>query len=155
MKTWIKRSLFGLAGASIVLGGLAACGHRAHQGWGANATPERAAEWRGKMVDRVASKLDLNADQKVRLTKLGDVLHTQRIAVRGQTNPKADFQSLVSGAQFDRTKAQTLVQQKTDALREGSPQVIAAMADFYDSLNPAQQQKVRDFMERRRGWGRG
>jgi len=26
--------------------------------------------------------------------------------------------------------------------------VIAAAADFFDSLNPAQQQKVRDFMER-------
>ena len=27
------------------------------------------------------------------------------------------------------------------------------MGDFYDSLNPDQQQKVRDFMQRRRaGW---
>ena len=31
--------------------------------------------------------------------------------------------------------------------------VIAAAADFYDSLNPAQQQQVRDLMQRRRGWG--
>ena len=26
------------------------------------------------------------------------------------------------------------------------------MADFYDSLNPEQQQKVRELMQRRRGW---
>ena len=41
-------------------------------------------------------------------------------------------------------------------VRRPGPEVLAAMADFYDSLNPEQQQKVRDFMERRRhGWGRG
>ena len=34
-----------------------------------------------------------------------------------------------------------------------SPQVIAAAADFYDSLDATQQQKVRDFMAR--GPGRG
>ena len=47
------------------------------------------------------------------------------------------------------------LQQKTDAVRTGSPEVIAAMGDFYDSLNPAQQQQVRDFMQKRRGWRRG
>ena len=29
---------------------------------------------------------------------------------------------------------------------------VAAMADFYDSLNPEQQQKVRELMQRRKGW---
>jgi len=33
-------------------------------------------------------------------------------------------------------------------VRNGSPEIIAAAADFYDNLNAAQQQKVRDFMER-------
>jgi periplasmic protein CpxP/Spy len=34
--------------------------------------------------------------------------------------------------------------------------MIAAMADFYDSLNPAQQKQVRERMEHRGGWwGRG
>ena len=33
--------------------------------------------------------------------------------------------------------------------------VVAALGDFYDSLNPAQQQKVREFLQKRRGWHRG
>ena len=41
---------------------------------------------------------------------------------------------------------------KTAAVQAGSPEVIAAAADFFDNLNPAQQQKVRDFMERGRRW---
>ncbi|MFT3779672.1 MAG: Spy/CpxP family protein refolding chaperone [Ottowia sp.] len=156
MKPWIKRSLLGLAGATLVLGSLTACGHRMHHGgWGADATPEQAAQWRGKMVDRIAGKLDLNAEQKAKLTVLGDKLHAQRLAVRGGADPHAEVQSLIAGRQFDRAKAQALAQQKTDALRSGSPEVIAALADFYDSLDAAQQQKVRGFIERRRGWGRG
>ena len=156
MKTWIKRSLIALAGAGIVLGSLTACGHRMHHGgWRADATPEQAAEWRGKMVDRVASKLDLNAEQKAKLTVLAEKMQAQRQALRGGTDPRADVQSLVAGASFDRARAQALVQQKTDAVRAGSPEVIGALGDFYDSLNPAQQQQVRDFMQKRRGWRRG
>jgi len=154
MKNWIKRSLFGLAGASIVLGGLTACGGHHKHAWGSEATPEQAAEWRGKMVERVAGKLELNAEQKGKLGALADTLRAQRLAVRGNTDPRAEVKSLVAGATFDRAKAQALVQQKTAAVQGASPQVIAALGDFYDSLNPEQQRKVRDFMERRRGWGR-
>ena len=40
----------------------------------------------------------------------------------------------------------------TTAINGKSPEVIAALADFYDSLNPAQQQKVREFMDKRGRW---
>jgi len=63
---------------------------------------------------------------------------------------KAD--ALVAGDKFDKTRAQALVTEKTAAITGKSPEVIAAMADFYDSLNPAQQQKVREFMDKRGRW---
>jgi protein CpxP len=152
MKPWIKRTLIGLFGASILVGGLTACGHRPH-GFGANMNAEETAQYRVKMIDRVSSKLDLNADQKQRLTVLADKLHEQRSALMGQTkDPRAEVKALVAGDKFDRTRAQALVTEKTTALQSRSPVVIAALADFYDSLNPAQQQKVRDFMEHRGGW---
>ncbi len=155
MKTWIKRSLIALAGAGIVLGSLAACGHRMqHGGWRADATPKQSAEWRGRMVERVAGKLELNAEQKTRLRALADTMHAQRQAVRGSTDPRTELQSLVAGEKFDRTKAQALVQQKTEAVRAGSPELITALGDFYDSLSLAQQQQVREFMRKRGGWRR-
>jgi periplasmic protein CpxP/Spy len=42
-------------------------------------------------------------------------------------------------------------------VRGKSPELIAAAGEFYDSLKPEQQQKVRDFMAKRGfGWrGRG
>ena len=151
MKPWIKRTLFGLFGVSLLVGGLTACGHR--HGYGGNATPEQAAEFRGKMVERVSSKLDLDAAQKQKLTVLGDKLHEQRLAMMGASkDPRADIKALVAGATFDKTRAQALVTEKTAAVTGKSPEVIAALADFYDSLNPAQQQKVREFMDKRGRW---
>ena len=151
MKPWIKRTLFGLFGVSLLVGGLTACGHR--HGYGANATPEQAAEFRGKMVERVSSKLDLDAAQKQKLTVLGDKLHEQRLAMMGASkDPRADIKALVAGDKIDKTRAQALVTEKTAAVTGKSPEVIAAMADFYDSLNPAQQQKVREFMDKRGRW---
>lgn len=67
------------------------------------------------------------------------------------TDARSDIQALVAGTQFDRTKAQALVEEKTTALRSPSPQVITAATNFFDALNPAQQQ-VRDFMQHRGGW---
>ncbi|CAM3295361.1 Spy/CpxP family protein refolding chaperone [Polaromonas hydrogenivorans] len=152
MKPWIKRTLFGLFGASLVIGGLTACASR-HHGYDAGMSAEQSAQMREKMIDRMAGKLDLNADQKKRLSTLGDKLHAQRLALMGQGNdPRAEIKALVAGDKFDAERAQALVNQKTAALQAGSPEVIAALADFYNSLNPAQQQKVRDFMERRGRW---
>ena len=68
------------------------------------------------------------------------------------TDPRADVQALVAGAQFDKARALAIVEEKTAALQSKSPEVIGAAADFYDSLTAAQQQKVRDFMQKRHGW---
>jgi Spy/CpxP family protein refolding chaperone len=148
-----RRALFGIFGATLVMGSLSACGHRGDHGWGANATPEQFAEKRDKMVERAASKLDLNAEQKKLLATVGDKLFEQRKALMGQTtDPRAEVKSLVAGAKFDTAKAQALVNDKTGAIQSKSPEVIAALAAFYDSLNPTQQQKVRVLMEGRHGW---
>lgn len=154
MKPWIKRTLYGLFGATILVGGLSACGHHRHD-YGMGMSESERAEFRGKMVDRVAGKLDLNVEQKQRLGVLADKLQEQRSALVGKSaDPRAEIQALVAGDKFDRTRAQTLVTEKTAALNSKSPEVIAAMADFYDSLTPAQQTKVREAMQGRHGWWR-
>jgi Spy/CpxP family protein refolding chaperone len=108
------------------------------------------------MIDRVSRELTLDDAQKQRLGVLADKLREQRLALVGSTtDPRAEFQALVTGTTFDRARAQALVESKTNAVRTKSPEVIAAMADFYDSLRPEQQQKVREFMAKRRNSWRG
>lgn len=148
MKPWFKRSLFGLAGAALVAGSLTGCAGHRH---GSGGDP---GEFRARMVERVGSKLDLDASQKQKLTVLTEKLQAQRAALRGGGDPRAEFRSLFAGAKLDQVRAKKLVDDKTAAVLAGSPEVIAAAADFFDNLNPTQQQKVREFMERGRRWGR-
>ncbi|HYF42666.1 MAG TPA: Spy/CpxP family protein refolding chaperone [Ramlibacter sp.] len=152
MKSWTQRTLLGLFGASLAMGALTACGHRyEHHAW--NATPEERARHRDRMVDRVASKLELDAQQKAKLAVLADKLQEQRTALVGATpDPRTQLRSLVAAEKFDRARAQALVTEKTAAVTARSPELIAALGDFYDSLNPTQQARVREYMERRRGW---
>lgn len=155
MKTWLKRTLYGVFGASLLAGGLAACGHRMDGHHGKHMDAQQSEQWRGKMIERVTSRLELNADQKQRLTVLASKLQEQRVALVGKTSdPRAEFQALVAGDKFDKAKAQAFITEKTAALNGKSPEVLAAAADFYDNLNPAQQQKVREFMQGGRGWRR-
>lgn len=150
MKRWIKRSLFGFAGAALLAGSLGSCAWHRHHGWGAG-TEQEQAEFRAKMIERVSSKLDLDAAQKQKLTVLADKLQAQRAALRGGGDPRSEFRALFAGAKLDQERARKLVEDKTAAVQAGSPDVIAAAADFFDNLNPAQQQKVREFMQRRHG----
>jgi protein CpxP len=146
MKHWIKRTLFGFAGAAMVAGSIAGCAGQRH-GWGGG----NSAEFRAKMVERVGSKLELDANQKQKLTVLAEKLQAQREAMRGaggSGDPRSQFKALFAGAKLDQAGASRLIEEKTAAVRSGSPEIIAAAADFYDNLNAAQQQKVRDFMER-------
>ncbi len=150
MKPWIKRSLIGVFGAGIALGGLSACGdrHERHRMGG-----EYESKFAQKMVDRVSSELELSDVQRQQLVVLSDRVRDQRKALVGSTSdPRAELQSLVSGAQFDRARALTIVEEKTNAIRGKSPEVIAAIADFFDSLNPTQQQKLRDHLQKRNRW---
>jgi len=153
----LRRTLFGIFGATLVIGSLSACGYHGDHQWGSNMTPEQYALKRDRMVDRAAGKLDLNAEQKQLLANVGDKVFEQRKALIGRTiDPRTEVKSLIAGPKFDAAKAQALINDKAGALQTKSPEVVAALAAFYDSLNATQQQKVRDFMEGRHGWfGRG
>ncbi|VTU17352.1 Spy/CpxP family protein refolding chaperone [Variovorax sp. PBL-E5] len=146
MKHWFKRSLFGIAGAALLAGSLAGCAGSRH-GWSGD-----SAEFRARIVERVGSRLDLDAVQKQKLAVLTEKIQAQRAALRGGGDPRAEFRALFAGAKLDQERAKKLADDKMAALQAGSPEVIAAAADFFDNLNPAQQQKVREFMERGRRW---
>ena len=156
MKTWIRRTLLGALGASVALGALTACGHHRSGGWSSH-TPEGRAQQQEWVVERVTRRLDLNEVQRAKLQALATTLQAQRTAFMEQGDPRAQVRALVAGDRFDRVQAQALAEKGASAVSTRSPAVIAALGDFYDSLDPAQQARVREHMERRRGgwWRRG
>ena len=155
MKPWIKKSLIGFASVTVLLGGLTACGSRGHHGEGWST--ERVSEVRGKVVNKISGKLELDVAQKQKLGVLADQIIASRTAFQGESaDPRGEFKALIAGEKFDRAAAQTLLDQKTQAIQGNAPQTLNALADFYDSLNAEQQKQVREKLERRHGWwGRG
>jgi Spy/CpxP family protein refolding chaperone len=160
MKTWIKRTLIGLAAAGTLLGGLAVYAHSQarhfgpHFGWRAVSEAE-SAELKARVIERVGSRLELDAAQKARLGVLADRLRESRNAlVANSAAPRDEMQALIAGASFDRARAQTLLNAQLGTVAAQSPALVAALADFYDSLRPEQQAKVREFLARRGGHGR-
>ena len=155
MKTWIKRTLIGLFGASILVGGIAACSHRYHGWHGEHWSVEDSAKWRERVLERATKELQLDAAQAAALGVVFDRMREQRNAlVAGSASPRDELRALVAGERFDKARALALVEQKTEVLRTQTPQAIDALAAFYDGLNAEQQQKLRDFMNRRghHGW---
>ena len=147
-----KHTLLGALAATLLVGGLSACSHRSHE-FGTGMSAEQYAEKRDKMINRAASKLDLNAEQKQRLSVLGDKLLEQRTALVGSgKDPRAEIKALLAGDKLDAARVQALLAEKIAALNSKSPEVTAALADFYNSLNTTQQQKVRDHLEGRGRW---
>lgn len=145
MHNWIKKTLIAVFGLSLLTGALGACSRGHHSNWNA----EDAAA----MGDKVADKLDLNASQRQKLDLLTDQLLTLRNHLKTDTNgPRSELASLFGSDQLDRSLAQSLLEQKTAVMQQDGPEVITALADFYDSLRPAQQQQIRDKLERRKGW---
>lgn len=150
MKPWLKKTLVGGAVAAVLLATIGAVSAHRHGGWHPRSEAE-ITQMKEHFVERAAGHLKLDAQQKQRLAVLADQLQAQRKALRGATDPKTELRSLVAGPAFDRAKALALLQEKTTTVQAGGPGVITALADFYDGLNPDQQQQLRDMMDRRHG----
>lgn len=149
MNRWMKRTLAGLLGTAVLVGGLSACS-RSHYGhW----SDEGVTEVRAKVVSKISRKLELNAAQQLKLDDLANEIVAQRNAFRGEgPDTQTHLAALIQGDKFDRTRAQALLDQKTQAIQGNAPQVLAALGDFYDSLNAEQQKEVRALQDKRRGW---
>ena len=151
MKTWIKRTLMGLAAVSALGIGAAAVAHRHYGHPMSDADFARA---KTHVVDRITRRMDLDDAQRQQLDTLAQTLLTQRSALLAGTDPRVALQGLVAGPVFDRAGAQALLEAKADTLRAGAPAVIAAFGNFYDSLNPTQQATVRERLARGHEHGR-
>ena len=154
----IKRVLVGLTAVVLVTSAAAACGFRGTGPWGGHGPcgshwrGEDSAQRRAYMVERVSQELSLNVGQRAKLEVLADQLDEQRQALWGERQGMAaDLQQVIAGERFDRVKAQSVVDQKLQAVQQHSPKVVDAMASFYDSLDAGQQRVVREKLRDRFG----
>ena len=153
----IKRVLVGLTAVVLVTSAVVACGFRGTSPWGGYGPcgphwrGEDLAQRRAYVVERVSQELALNVGQRAKLEVLADQLDEQRQALWSEGHMAEDLQQVIAGERFDRVKAQSVVDQKLQAVQQHSPKVVEAMASFYDSLDAGQQRVVREKLRDRFG----
>ena len=149
MKTWLKRTLVGVAVSSALLGGVAAYSQGApfHHG---PPTAEQMAQHEAMMLAHIGKRLNLDANQAAKLKALGDLMVADHAPQAG-TDPRAAMTALIAGNTFDRAGAQQLVNKHVTKIQADSPALINAAGDFFDSLNATQQAQVREFAAKHPG----
>ena len=152
--TKTKKIIVGTIISVVTLGGLISYAAPAEHFGKFGGMNEKRAEF---IINRVSSKLDLSDVQKQNLIALKDVLKEQREVYRQKHNPREEIMSLLSTPVLDETKALTLLEERTAQLHIAAPSVVSAIANFTNSLNTAQKEQLKGFMDKiakhRRGFG--
>jgi Spy/CpxP family protein refolding chaperone len=103
---------------------------------------------------RVASRLDLNEPQRERLKALAEQLlglRDQWLETRRQG--RGELLALLDAPSLDRERAEALLAARHLAWQARSPGLVAAFADFSDSLSAEQRGRLRGMIERPMGQG--
>jgi Spy/CpxP family protein refolding chaperone len=140
--------------AILILAGLLAIGGFAYaKKQGVCDGPEGRANW---MVERISKKLDLDESQRDRLEQLRDRLLSMRERfAEARAQGREAVAELLSSPTLDQDRAQALVEQKTSFVSANSAELIAAFADFSDSLNDEQRGTLLEWLDHRGGHGFG
>jgi uncharacterized membrane protein len=107
--------------------------------------PQKRAEW---MMERLENKLELNADQTAILQSLADQLLAVRSDFTQDRDAKKDqLLTLVSADTLDQQTLLDMVTEKTQNVEQQAPAIIAAIADFTDSLDAQQRTELVEMLE--------
>jgi len=110
--------------------------------------PEGRSEW---ITSRISQRLDLNEGQKVKLEALRQsFLGLRQDFVKSRSEGRGVMAELLSEPELDRERAQVQFLEHQEALTGQSGEVIDAVAEFSDSLNPEQRETLVEWLNRPR-----
>lgn len=141
----------------VVVGGTAlAFGGRHHLN-------HMSAEEKADMISYYASrKLDLNTEQELKLETL-----TQRVAEIAQqlredrSTRQQWLEDMINDGPLDQAALLQKISSKTETVNQNAPEVVGLIAEFVDSLEPGQKDRLKELIAHRGGrhhggrWGYG
>ena len=144
-----KKLTYIIGGGLIAAGTLVACGHSIH-----HAPPEKKAEY---IVEEINDELNLQDAQLTKLNALKDhmlQLHKEHKVKKLQTHE--ELRALLDKPYLDQEAILSHIKAKTSYINEEAQQVVALLGDFYNSLDDAQREEIREhvdkFMKRHKRW---
>lgn len=110
---------------------------------------QRKSEYKAaRLIIRLSDVLVLDNNQRDLLTQLLDELFTLRAEVhKERSGRKNELVALLDEPRFDRQRAMALVREKTRAIDERAAEIVMALAEFSDSLEPEQRKKLHGLVE--------
>lgn len=93
------------------------------------------------IINRISSKLDLDASQKQNLIALKDTIKKQR-TLHQQNNPREELVKLLSVPVLDEVKVLAMMEERMTKLHLAAPSVVTAIANFTNSLNNKQRAEI-------------
>lgn len=137
MKRKAKIIVLGLGAVTLLGGSLVACGHKYKD-------PEQRAEW---ITDKVASKLELNQEQRAHLDKLSDtILKAKETHIKDKEQSRQEVLAMLKEKTFDQGKALAMVKEKTSFVEQQAPAVISAYAELHDTLSDEQRAQISEHL---------
>jgi len=110
-------------------------------------TPEERGD---RIVQKVTEELDLTAIQQASLTQVkNELLEMRNTISSSREQTQADIWAMLKQPRLDRNQANSMVNQRIEAIHSRSPAIIDAMGNFYDSLDDLQRAELREFIEDR------
>ncbi len=104
-----------------------------------------------RFIERVDAELNLDDVQLSALRALkSDLAGLRREMRSGRDEDISRLVELVTAATLDQQALLDLVQEKTRAINERAPAIVAALAGFTDGLSPAQKAILREEIAERR-----
>lgn len=108
---------------------------------------EDRAQW---LTDKISHELDLRSDQIARLdTVKRRVLEAHTRMRQEHAQHSEQIQTLLAAPTLDQDRLLTMLRQTTTEVNDLAPDVIAALADFYASLDDQQRQTLREHIAER------
>lgn len=135
----LNKSVIIGSAALLLISSLTACSHRYRD-------PEYRAT---KMTEWIADELELNTSQKEKLSALSkQMLQSRKLMREKVAHNKDELKHMLTQASLDQKKILGMVRSHTDAMNEQAPEIVAAMAAFYNTLTAEQRQELRAHMEK-------
>jgi len=135
VKHTIRNSILAIL-AVVIIFGFSACGYRFY-----NSSLEEKAEY---FSEKITKKLELTTQQNEKLQVLkGQLLALAKKMRQAKQQNHEALLGVIANEHFDREAANKMLTEKSREISIQGPPIIAGVADFYDSLDSNQQQKIR------------
>jgi Spy/CpxP family protein refolding chaperone len=140
-KTTKKKIVVGLVGAIFLISAFGLMAAKRYR----DMTPEEIIEL---IAEKVADRLDLDAEQEQRMHALIDEIRsTHKVVHKNREADRLRVMEELRSEEVDQEMLLELYTSRRDAMEERLPKILAKFADFHNALNDEQKEEIIEHLQ--------